>query len=236
MAGARGAVDSVSAAHGGAASAARAHAGAARDLGAAYSDAGAKAQAAAGQFMSAAHAQKNADTSNSSVTKTQGSMGPLDQVLEFNSIEEAEAWKKEWLKNYWEDNRGIDPGQLGRIGLDLMEMEWKAAVRNVKTKEAMDSAKKSKEPAPAPRPAPAPAPRPAPAPAPAPRQTSERPERESWDGGSSASITPAAPVNNYISNVTLAGRRTQIRFADQQSQQGAEDLLRALSSAKGASI
>lgn len=260
MADAKGAIDGVAGAHHGAASAARSHAMSVEEIARKYSDAGAQAQAAAGQFLSAAKAQKDADTSNSSITKTQGSMGPLDQVPEFESIAEAEAWKKEWLKAYWEQNRGIDPGQLGRIGLDLMEMEYKAALDNVKTKKAMQEARdreakeqerlnKTAEPPAQSRPSPsgvsAPSPAPAPirtpAPAPATRQPQPQQPRES---GGSASITgPSAPGavgglgNTYISNITIPGvGRASPRFADGDSQAQVEGLIRQLVSAQGAAI
>lgn len=239
MADAKGAIDGVAGAHHGAASAARSHAMSVEEIARKYSDAGAQAQAAAGQFMSAAKAQKDADTSNSSITKTQGGMGPLDQVPEFESIAEAEAWKAEWLKAYWEQNRGIDPGQLGRIGLDLMEMEYKAALNNVKTKKAMQEARdrevkeqermsKTAEPPAQSRPSPSgvPAPIRAPDPAPAPRQPQQS------GGGGSAPGAMGGLGNTYISNVTLSGATTQLRFADQQSQQAAEQLLGALAAGK----
>ncbi len=247
MADAKGAIDGVAGAHHGAASAARSHAMSVEEIARKYSDAGAQAQAAAGQFMSAAKAQKDADTSNSSITKTQGSMGSLDQVPEFESIAEAEAWKKEWLKDYWEKNRGIDPGQLGRIGLDMMEMEYQAALKNVKTKQAMKEARdreakeqerlnKTAEPPAQSRPsqsgAPAPSPAPAPIRPPAPAPTPRQPQQPSGGGGS-ASITPAPSGPSYVQNINLPGvGRTTARFDSAQDQQTMQQIFSALSSAK----
>ena len=62
------AVDRTSSSMRSAASVAASSAGAVRELGNAYSDAGAKALAAQGQILAAAQAQKNADTSASSIT------------------------------------------------------------------------------------------------------------------------------------------------------------------------
>lgn len=112
-----------------------------------YASKEAQALAAAGQHLAAAFTQRNADVSNSSITKTQGNMGALDQVPTFNSLAEAEAWKKAWLEQYNRENPNVMSrgGQLGSFMKDMTLFEYGKELDALKIRTAMEEAKKKAE-------------------------------------------------------------------------------------------
>lgn len=67
------------------------------------------------------------------------------------------------------------------------------------------------------------------------KNQNEKAKAAASGGAGSGMATSAGAGNTYVSNINLGGKNTTIKFADAQSQQQAEALLRELASAKGAS-
>lgn len=155
--------------------------------------------------------------------RTAGVIQNSDAVPMFNTIEEAEAWKKAWLHQYLKDNPGPSGGQLGSFMRDLTMFEWKKEVEAMALRDAVKNAAPKPDVDNVPMtPVPAVTPRPAAAPAAAPSGAS------SGAGGGSTT---------YVSNITIPGvGSASPRFADAASQSQTEDLLRKLAQAKGAAI
>ncbi|MDD2610650.1 MAG: tape measure protein [Giesbergeria sp.] len=117
-----------------------------------YSDAGAAALAAKGQFLAAAHAQKNADTANSSITKKQdtdkdgfklGSNGQRQtQFMPYENyiIEGAQSQgltdqqANELLQKFWQNGQPTGWGAGGQ--------DWFSAVNEAISKQATDNFKR----------------------------------------------------------------------------------------------
>ena len=226
--------------HRGAASAAREQVSSVQALGSAYTDAGAKAMAAQGQFLAAAQAQKNADTSASSITNRKPSeqqfvwtrsaiidyltqAGLEDVVAEELSKQflnaqggvdyEASSAQKRWAGKY-----GTLAEALGKVA----EYSKYDEAGKIQAQDIVDRAKRDKEIRDRQRNPNAPAPSPTPAPAPGPG---------TGTGG-----------NTYINNITINGVgdwgmvRGQTRHTDADSAKTEVDLLRSLAQARGAAI
>lgn len=202
-------------------SAAAAHAGAVRDIGDAYTDAGAKALAAQGQFLAAAAAQRSADTSASSITKRPQSENQF-------------AWTRlaimDWLKQ-----AGLDDDTARRISGEFVDSSGNVPYSNNAGQikyggrdstmtqalyKAVEQYKFKGGGAASPSPSPAPAPAPAPSPG----------------GGGGAG------GNTYVNNIVINGLgdwgvvRATTRHVDAQSANAEIDVLRKLAQAQGASI
>ncbi|NMM75388.1 hypothetical protein B2J88_20275 [Rhodococcus sp. SRB_17] len=202
--------------HGVAIDAARQHTSVVRDLAAAYSDAGAKALAAQGQFLAAAAAQKSADTSASSITNRPGSesqfawtrLAIMDWLKQAGLDEETS--KK--ISGEFVDSSGNVPyinngGQIKYAGKNstMTQALHKAAEQHIFANKQDDS--------------------------------TSAPTPPSGGGGSGGS-----GGSTYTNNVTINGVgdwgvvRGTTRHTDAQSAQTEIDLLRQLAQAKGASI
>lgn len=226
--------------HRGAASAAREQVSSVQALGSAYTDAGAKAMAAQGQFLAAAQAQKNADTSASSITNRKPSeqqfvwtRSTIIDYLKQAGLEDvvAEQLSKQFLnaqggvdyeassaQKRWAGKYGTLAEALGKVSEyyqynESGKNEAAAIVERAKLdKEMRDRQRNPNAPAPSPTPAPAPGP-------------------GTGTGGST-----------YINNITINGVgdwgmvRGQTRHTDAASAQTEVDLLRALAQARGAAI
>ena len=138
-------VSTASSAHKSAVGAVGGHAASLRDLAAAYSDAGARALAAQGQFLAASAAQQTADRNKSiedSKYMSRGNTASQDLVPTFNSLAEAEAWREEWSKQYFKENNNVfrTGGQLGTYMKDLTMFEFEAEKRALQLRDAMKNA------------------------------------------------------------------------------------------------
>ncbi len=214
------AVDKSTASMRSAAGAASSGAAAVSALGDAYTDAGAKALAAQGQFLAAAAAQKSANTSASSISTRPQSENQF-------------AWTRlaivDWLKQ-----AGLDEETAVRISAEFVDTsgnvpysnnagQIKYGGRNSTMTQALYKAVEANRfkggstgasPAPSPTPSPAPSP---------------------GGGGSGGG-------NTYVNNITINGLgdwgvvRTTTRHVDAESANAEIDVLRKLAQAKGASI
>lgn len=106
-------LDDVATGHRSAGSAAREQVGSVQALADAYTDAGAKALAAQGQFLAAAQAQKNADTSASSITnrKPSASQGVWTQALIIDYLKQSgldEMLATNLSKQFLNSSGGVD--------------------------------------------------------------------------------------------------------------------------------
>lgn len=96
-----------------------------------------KALAASGQMLAAGF-QFRQDQRNAAIDKSkfmnQGTISSQDLVPTFNTLAEAEAWKKTWLEQYHKDNANVfrQGGQLGSFMKDLTLFEFDAELRSVK--------------------------------------------------------------------------------------------------------
>ena len=226
--------------HRGAASAAREQVSSVQALGSAYTDAGAKAMAAQGQFLAAAQAQKNADTSASSITNRKPSeqqfvwtRSAIIDYLQQAGLEDvvAEELSKQFLnaqggvdyeassaQKRWAGKYGTLAEALGKVA----EYSKYDEAGKIQAQDIVDRAKRDKEIRDRQRNPNAPAPSPTPAPAPGPG---------TGTGG-----------NTYINNITINGVgdwgmvRGQTRHTDADSAKTEVDLLRALAQARGAAI
>jgi TP901 family phage tail tape measure protein len=226
--------------HRGAASAAREQVGSVQALGDAYTDAGAKALAAKGQFLEAAQAQKNADTSASSITNRKPSeqqfvwtRSAIIDYLTQSGLEDvvAEELSKQFLnaqggvdyeassaQKRWAGKYGTLSEALGKVA----EYSKYDEAGKIQAADIVERAKRDKEIRDRQRNPNAPAPSPTPAPAPGPG---------TGTGG-----------NTYINNITINGVgdwgmvRGQTRHTDAKSAETEVDLLRALAQARGAAI
>ena len=138
-------VNTASSAHKSAMGAVGGHAASLRDLSAAYSDAGARALAAQGQFLAASAAQQTADRNKAveeSSYMNRGKTNAQDLVPTFNSAAEAEAWKKAWLEQYFKENANVfrTGGQLGTYMKDLTMFEFEAEKKALALRDAMKNA------------------------------------------------------------------------------------------------
>lgn len=138
-------VNTASGAHKSAVGAVGGHAASLRDLSAAYSDAGARALAAQGQFLAASAAQQTADRNKAvdeSSYMNRGKTNAQDLVPTFNSAAEAEAWKKAWLEQYFKENANVfrTGGQLGTYMKDLTLFEFEAEKKALALRDAMKNA------------------------------------------------------------------------------------------------
>lgn len=138
-------VNTASGAHKTAVGAVGSHAASLRDLAAAYSDAGARAMAAQGQFLAASAAQQTADRNKSvedSKYMNRGNTNAQDLVPTFNTMAEAEAWRKEWTDQYFKENNNVfrTGGQLGTYMKDLTMFEFEAEKRALALRDAMKTA------------------------------------------------------------------------------------------------
>lgn len=138
-------VNTASSAHKSAMGAVGGHAASLRDLSAAYSDAGARALAAQGQFLAASAAQQTADRNKAveeSSYMNRGKTNAQDLVPTFNSAAEAEAWKKAWLEQYFKENANVfrTGGQLGTYMKDLTLFEFEAEKKALALRDAMKNA------------------------------------------------------------------------------------------------
>ena len=145
-------VSTASGAHKSAVGAVGGHAASLRDLAAAYSDAGARALAAQGQFLAASAAQQTADRNKStedSKYMNRGNTASQDLVPTFNSLAEAEAWREEWSKQYFKENNNVfrTGGQLGTYMKDLTMFEFEAEKRALQLRDAMKNANGGTTPA-----------------------------------------------------------------------------------------
>nr|WP_289623701.1 tape measure protein [Paracidovorax valerianellae] len=202
-------------------SAASANTAAVRDMGNAYTDAGAKALAAQGQFLAAAAAQKSADTSASSITNRPQSENQF-------------AWTRlaivDWLKQ-----AGLDDETAKQISGEFVDNEGnvpyinnggqiKYAGRNSTMTQALSkAAEKSLF---------------------ASKQSTSQPTTPTTP----TTPTPTTPGGGggggatYVNNITINGAgdwgvvRGTTRHVDAQSAQTEIDLLRDLAQAKGAAI
>lgn len=226
--------------HRGAASAAREQMSSVQALGSAYTDAGAKALAAQGQFLAAAQAQKNADTSASSITNRKPSeqqfvwtRSAIIDYLQQAGLEDvvAEELSKQFLnaqggvdyeassaQKRWAGKYGTLADALGKVA----EYSKYDEAGRIQAADIVERAKRDKEIRDRQRNPNAPAPSPTPAPAPGPG---------TGTGG-----------NTYINNITINGVgdwgmvRGQTRHADADSAKTEIDLLRSLAQARGAAI
>lgn len=226
--------------HRGAASAAREQVSSVQALGSAYTDAGAKAMAAQGQFLAAAQAQKNADTSASSITNRKPSeqqfvwtRSAIIDYLQQAGLEDvvAEELSKQFLnaqggvdyeassaQKRWAGKYGTLAEALGKVA----EYSKYDEAGKIQAQDIVDRAKRDKEIRDRQRNPNAPAPSPTPAPAPGPG---------TGTGG-----------NTYINNITINGVgdwgmvRGQTRHTDADSAKTEIDLLRSLAQARGAAI
>ena len=233
-------LDDVAAGHRSAGAAAREQVGSVQSLADAYTDAGAKAMAAQGQFLAAAQAQKNADTSASSITNRKPSeqqfawtRSTIIDYLKQAGLEDAVAQQlsKQFLNGKGEVDYIANDAQkrwAGKYGT-MAEALGKVAEYykydeggQIEAQDIVDRAKRDKEIRDRQRNPNAPAPSPTPAPAPGPG---------TGTGGST-----------YINNITINGVgdwgmvRGQTRHTDAASAQTEVDLLRALAQARGAAI
>ena len=209
-------------------------ASAVRDLGAAYTDAGAKALAAQGQFLAAAAAQRSADVSASSIgnkpaSASQGvwtrpmiidylKQAGLDELLaerlagQFTQPDgtvpyEASAAQKKWGGNYSTLSEA-----LGKMADYYQYGDGKAEAANMLEFERTRNNKPGATPSPGPSPSPAPSP------------------------------SPGGGGNTYVNNITINGLgewgtvRGTTTHTTAQSAQTEVDLLRKLAQAKGASV
>lgn len=99
-----------------------------------------------GQMLAGAFQQRQ-DNWNRDLEKSKymnrGNTGPLDQVPTFNSTEEAEVWKREWLAEWQRKNPFTTKlGGMGSYMKDTVMAEWEAEMRAVKTRMAMQDAVK----------------------------------------------------------------------------------------------
>ena len=145
-------VSTASSAHKSAVGAVGGHAASLRDLAAAYSDAGARALAAQGQFLAASAAQQTADRNKSiedSKYMNLGNTASQDLVPTFNSLAEAEAWREEWSKQYFKENNNVfrTGGQLGTYMKDLTMFEFEAEKKALALRDAMKNANGGTTPA-----------------------------------------------------------------------------------------
>ena len=145
-------VNTASSAHKSAMGAVGGHAASLRDLSAAYSDAGARALAAQGQFLAASAAQQTADRNKAveeSSYMNRGKTNAQDLVPTFNSEAEAEAWKKAWLEQYFKENANVfrTGGQLGTYMKDLTLFEFEAEKKALALRDAMKNANGGTTPA-----------------------------------------------------------------------------------------
>lgn len=233
-------LDDVATGHRGAASAAREQLSSVQALGSAYTDAAAKALAAQGQFLAAAQAQKNADTSASSITNRKPSeqqfvwtRSAIIDYLQQAGLEDvvAEELSKQFLnaqggvdyeassaQKRWAGKYGTLAEALGKVA----EYSKYDEAGKIQAQDIVDRAKRDKEIRDRQRNPNAPAPSPTPAPAPGPG---------TGTGG-----------NTYINNITINGVgdwgmvRGQTRHTDADSAKTEVDLLRALAQARGAAI
>ena len=233
-------LDDVATGHRGAASAAREQLSSVQALGSAYTDAAAKAMAAQGQFLAAAQAQKNADTSASSITNRKPSeqqfvwtRSTIIDYLKQAGLEDvvAEELSKQFLnaqggvdyeassaQKRWAGKYGTLAEALGKVA----EYSKYDEAGKIQAQDIVDRAKRDKEIRDRQRNPNAPAPSPTPAPAPGPG---------SGTGG-----------NSYINNITINGVgdwgmvRGQTRHTDADSAKTEVDLLRSLAQARGAAI
>lgn len=233
-------LDDVAAGHRSAGAAAREQVGSVQSLADAYTDAGAKAMAAQGQFLAAAQAQKNADTSASSITNRKPSeqqfawtRSTIIDYLKQAGLEDvvAEELSKQFLnaqggvdyeassaQKRWAGKYGTLAEALGKVA----EYSKYDEAGKIQAQDIVDRAKRDKEIRDRQRNPSAPAPSPTPAPAPGPG---------TGTGG-----------NSYINNITINGVgdwgmvRGQTRHTDADSAKTEVDLLRALAQARGAAI
>ncbi|MCO5338255.1 phage tail tape measure protein [Delftia tsuruhatensis] len=119
-----------------------------RDLG---SDFGFTADAAiklaqAGQHLAAVQAQKNQDTADSSITKTQGQTNAISNLVPaFETVEELRTWNEEWKRQYAEMNPFSvkSSGALGNYQYDLTQFAVSEAEKAIKLKQASATGKAS---------------------------------------------------------------------------------------------
>lgn len=118
-----------------------------RDLGNdfAFTAAEALKLAKAGQYLDAVQAQKNKDTADSSITKTQGNMNAINNLVPvFDTIEELRAWNEEWKRQYAEMNPFSvnSSGALGNYQYDLTQFAVQEAEKAIRLKQAAATGKK----------------------------------------------------------------------------------------------
>ncbi len=241
-------VDKVTASHGNAVGAVGRHTAAVGQLASSYSDAGAKALEAQGNFMAAALAQKNADTAANSITKRPDSpsqgVWTKSAIVEYLKQSGLDAKLSEELSKQFTNASGsVDyeataaqkkwAGEYGTLSEALGKMaEYYKFDDSGKFEAEQRIAFLNKKTAAPPPPAPAPA-RP---PTGAPEQA--RPPLQAPPPGTAAqSSARLGEGATYVSNINITGiGSASPRFADQASQRQTEELLRKLAQAKGASI
>jgi hypothetical protein len=240
-------LDDVATAHRSAGAAAREQVGSVQALGDAYTDAGAKALAAQGQFLAAAQAQKNADTSASSITnrKDSASQGVWTQALIIDYLKQSgldEMLATNLSKQFLNSSGGVDytassaqkrwAGNFGTLSEALGKVaeyyqyndSGKAEAAGILAYEKEKAAREEKTRQDAANrrngtttPAPAPAPSPG-----------------TGGGSGTGSVT-------YVNNITINGAgdwgtvRGTTTHTTSASAQTEVDLLRAIAQAKGAS-
>ena len=216
-------VDKVTASHGNAVGAVGRHTAAVGQLASSYSDAGAKALEAQGNFMAAALAQKNADTAANSITKRPDSpsqgVWTKSAIVEYLKQSGLDAKLSEELSKQFTNASGsVDyeataaqkkwAGKYGTLSEALGKMAEYYKFDDSGKFEAEQRIKfLSQKDAPAALPA---------------------------TGSGSGSGRPAGAGNTYVSNITIPGIGSASPvFADQASQRQTEELLRKLAQAKG---
>lgn len=240
-------LDDVATGHRSAGAAAREQVGSVQALADAYTDAGAKALAAQGQFLAAAQAQKNVDTSASSITnsKASASQGVWTQALIVDYLKQSgldEMLATNLSKQFLNSSGGVDylasdaqkrwAGKNGTLSEALGKVSeyyqyndsGKSEAASILAYEKDKAAREEKIRQDAANlrngttsPAPAPAPSPG-----------------TGSGTGGGSVT-------YVNNITINGAgdwgsvRGQTRHTDAQSAQTEVDLLRSIAQAKGAS-
>ena len=99
-----------------------------------------------GQMLAGAFQQRQ-DNRNRDLDQSKymnrGNIGPLDQVPTFNSREEAEAWKREWLEQWRRKNPFTTKlGMLGSYMKDIVMGEWNGEMDALNLRLAMQDAVK----------------------------------------------------------------------------------------------
>lgn len=249
-------VDKVTASHGSAVGAVGRHTAAVGQLASSYSDAGAKALEAQGNFMAAALAQKNADTAANSITKRPDSpsqgVWTKSAIVEYLKQSGLDAKLSEELSKQFTNASGsVDyeataaqkkwAGKYGTLSEALGKMaEYYKFDDSGKFEAEQRIAFLNKKTAAPPPPAPAPAPAPARPPTGAPEQARlpvSAPLQAPPPGTAAQSSARLGEGATYVSNINITGiGSASPRFADQASQRQTEELLRKLAQAKGASI
>ena len=99
-----------------------------------------------GQMLAGAFQQRQDNRNrdlDASKYMNRGNTGPLDQVPTFNSREEAEAWKREWLEQWQRKNPFTTKlGMMGSYMKDAVMAEWNAEMDALNIRLAMQDAVK----------------------------------------------------------------------------------------------